>query len=100
MHESNLFMLSNCILALYIYHYVPVNVLAPHIFPAQIIVYRPCHGSDYYRLLFTGHGFTLSNFIGLFGPLPFRNPHGITVNDTGTVYVCDTGNDHVQRFEA
>ena len=32
------------------------------------------------------------NFIGLFGPLPFRNPHGITVDDTGTVYVCDTGN--------
>ena len=40
------------------------------------------------------------NFIGLFGPLPFRNPHGITVNDTGTVYVCDTGNNRVQRFEA
>ena len=26
--------------------------------------------------------------------------HGITVDDTGTVYVCDTGNDRVQRFEA
>ena len=39
------------------------------------------------------------NFIGLFGPLPFRNPHGIAVNDTGTVYVCDTGNKCVQRFE-
>ena len=40
------------------------------------------------------------NFIGLFGPLPFRNPHAIAVDDTGTVYVCDTGNDRVQRFEA
>ena len=42
------------------------------------------------------------DFIGLlnFGPLPFRNPHGITVNDTGTVYVCDTGNDRVQKFKA
>ena len=40
------------------------------------------------------------NFIGLFGPLPFRNPHEIAVDDTGTVYVCDTGNDRVQRFEA
>ena len=40
------------------------------------------------------------NFIGLFGPLPFCNPHGIAVDDTRTVYVCDTGNDRVQRFEA
>ena len=40
------------------------------------------------------------NFIGLFGPLPFRNPHEIAVDDTGTLYVCDTGNDRVQRFEA
>ena len=38
--------------------------------------------------------------IGLFGPLPFRNPHEIAVDDTGTVYVCDKGNDHVKRFEA
>ena len=39
-------------------------------------------------------------FLGLFGPLPFRNPHGIAVDDTGTVYVCDTGNNRVQIFEA
>ena len=29
------------LIAFYIYHYVPVNAIAPHIFLAQIIVNRP-----------------------------------------------------------
>ena len=32
--------------------------------------------------------------------IPFHNPHEIAVDDTGTVYVCDKGNDCVKRFEA
>ena len=32
--------------------------------------------------------------------IPFHYPHGIAVNDTGTVYVCDTGSNRVQRFKA
>ena len=44
--------------------------------------------------------------IGTFGPAPgrgageFRNPYGVAVdNASGAVYVADTGNDRVQRFD-
>ena len=33
--------MNQTLIAFYIYHYVPVNAIAPHIFPAQIIVNRP-----------------------------------------------------------
>ena len=38
------------LIAFYIYHYMPVNVIAPHIFLAQIIVNRPWFYSKYLAL--------------------------------------------------
>lgn len=34
------------------------------------------------------------------GPGQFSNPRGISVDTRGTVYVADTGNDRIQRFDA
>ena len=32
------------------------------------------------------------------GPGQFNSPHGITIDSSGYVYVCDAGNDRIQKF--
>jgi sugar lactone lactonase YvrE len=54
---------------------------------------------DYNELL-NSNKFSMPTFVSTFGSSDFRNPTGITIDSNGEIYVVDSGNSKIKKFDS